>query len=107
MELVGEVTAEQSSGPVAHAGFGMAEGPALALAGRPAGTPPPISAFATGLAQRGVAPFKRCGFGNGGSEQWCAGNSRDLSPESLTPAFVTDRIGHNNRSLSALSRRRQ
>jgi catechol 2,3-dioxygenase-like lactoylglutathione lyase family enzyme len=92
MELVGEVTAEQS-GSVAHAGFGIGRKGQLWLSGDGPQTPSAHICFRAGSRQA-VRDFYAAGLANGGSDNGAPGIRAIYHPEYYA-AFVTDPEGHN------------
>lgn len=92
MELVGEVTAEQS-GSVALAGFGIGRKGQLWLAGDGPQTPHSHICFRTDTRQA-VRAFHKAGLANGGSDNGAPGIREIYHPEYYA-AFVIDPEGHN------------
>jgi len=92
MELVGEVTAEQS-GSVAHAGFGIGRKGQLWLAADGPQTPCAHICFRTD-SRKAVRAFHAAGLANGGSDNGAPGIREIYHPEYYA-AFVTDPEGHN------------
>ena len=92
MELVGEVTAEQS-GSVAHAGFGIGRKGQLWLAEDGPQTPPAHICFRTDT-RRAVRAFHAAGLAHGGSDNGAPGIREIYHPEYYA-AFITDPEGHN------------
>jgi catechol 2,3-dioxygenase-like lactoylglutathione lyase family enzyme len=92
MELVGEVTAEQS-GSVAHAGFGIGRKGQLWLSGDGPQMPSAHICFRAGSRQA-VRDFYAAGLANGGSDNGAPGIRAIYHPEYYA-AFVTDPEGHN------------
>jgi catechol 2,3-dioxygenase-like lactoylglutathione lyase family enzyme len=92
MELVGEVTAEQS-GSVAHAGFGIGRKGQLWLAADGPQTPHAHICFRTD-SRKAVRAFHAAGLANGGSDNGAPGIREIYHPEYYA-AFVTDPEGHN------------
>ena len=92
MELVGEVTAEQS-GSVAHTGFGIGRKGQLWLAGHGPQTPSAHICFRTD-SRKSVRAFHAAALANGGSDNGAPGIREIYHPEYYA-AFVTDPEGHN------------
>jgi catechol 2,3-dioxygenase-like lactoylglutathione lyase family enzyme len=92
MELVGEVTAEQT-GSVAHAGFGIGRKGQFWLSGDGAQTPCAHICFRTD-SRKAVRAFHATGLANGGTDNGAPGIREIYHPEYYA-AFVTDPEGHN------------
>jgi catechol 2,3-dioxygenase-like lactoylglutathione lyase family enzyme len=92
MELVGEVTAEQS-GSVAHAGFGIGRKGQLWLSCDGPQTPHAHICLRAET-RRAVRAFHAAGLANGGSDNGAPGIRAIYHPVYYA-AFVTDPEGHN------------
>jgi len=92
MELVGEVSAEQT-GSVAHAGFGIGRKGQLWLSGHGPQTPHAHICFRAG-SRKVVRAFHAAGLANGGTDNGAPGIREIYHPEYYA-AFVTDPEGHN------------
>ena len=92
MELVGEVTAEQT-GSVAHAGFGIGRKGQFWLAEAGRQTPPSHICFRADSRQA-VRAFHKAGLAHGGADNGAPGIREIYHPEYYA-AFVTDPEGHN------------
>ena len=92
MELVGEVSAEQS-GSVAYAGYGIGRKGQLWLAEDGQQTPSAHICFRT-QSRKAVRAFHTAGLAHGGSDNGAPGIREIYHPEYYA-AFVTDPEGHN------------
>ena len=92
MELVGEVSAEQS-GSVAYAGYGIGRKGQLWLAEDGQQTPSAHICFRT-QSRNAVRAFHTAGLAHGGSDNGAPGIREIYHPEYYA-AFVTDPEGHN------------
>lgn len=92
MEMVGEVTAEQS-GSVAFVGFGIGRKGQLWIAGRGRQTPPTHICFRA-TSRAAVRAFYEAGLAAGGTDNGPPG-MREIYHPRYYAAFVRDPEGHN------------
>lgn len=92
MELVGEVTAEQT-GSVAHVGFGIGRKGQFWLSGDGPQTPHAHICFRA-ASRNAVRAFHAAGLAHGGTDNGAPGIREIYHPEYYA-AFVTDPEGHN------------
>ncbi|MCC0036435.1 MAG: VOC family protein [Hoeflea sp.] len=92
MEVVGEVSAEQS-GSVAYCGYGIGRKGQLWLAENGQQTPVSHICFRT-ASRKAVRAFHTAGLANGGTDNGAPGIREIYHPEYYA-AFVTDPEGHN------------
>ena len=92
MELVGEVTAEQT-GSTAHAGFGIGRKGHFWLAEAGQQTPPSHICFRADSRQA-VRAFHKAGLAHGGTDNGAPGIREIYHPEYYA-AFIKDPEGHN------------
>ena len=97
LELVGDVTAEQS-GSVAFAGFGIGRKGTLWIAEGGRQTPPAHICFRA-LSRDAVRAFHAAGLAAGGMDNGAPGIRENYHPEYYA-AFVIDPEGHNIEALT-------